>query len=329
MELNQEISVPPRRLGFWKILGVTFLILFSLSLAWYAKNNSAQKIVSGVVADPISVLANEGGVTNVLLLGMGGEGHAGGDLTDSILLASLSLKSGSAKMLAIPRDIWVPSMQAKINTAYHYGGTDLAKTAVAEILGVPVHYVFILDFAGFTRAIDAVGGIDVMVENTFDDFKYPIPGKENVEPESDRYQHLHFEKGLTHMDGSTALQFARSRYAVGEEGTDFARGKRQEKIILAFRHKVFSTQTLLNANTLDNLKQSVLSSVITDIDAKQQGAFLKFFLGMEGLSELSTVSLDEYLVNPKPSALYQGQWVLLPSPDSQTLKSYVQSQLAQ
>jgi LCP family protein required for cell wall assembly len=185
-----------------KIILAIILSFGVIAGSWYLHNQTAKNIVSGVVKSPLDNLKSNGNRTNILLLGMGGEGHQGGDLTDSILLVSLDIGTNLATIIPVPRDVWVPTLKAKINTAYHYGeerraggGLDLAKSAVSEILGIPVHYGVTLDFQGFIKAIDAVGGIDVVVENTFDDYKYPIPGKETVEPESARYEHIHFEKG--------------------------------------------------------------------------------------------------------------------------------------
>jgi LCP family protein required for cell wall assembly len=225
-------------------------------------------------------------------------------------------------------------MKAKINTAYHYGnerreggGTDLVKSAISETLGVPIHYAVTLDFQGFIKAIDAVGGVDVEVKNSFDDYKYPIPGKETVEPDSDRYEHVHFDAGLTHMDGTTALKFARSRHAEGDEGTDFARGSRQQKIILAFRNKVFSTGTILSSETITKLKDSISSSVDTDISSKEYGSFLKVFLGLGNKENLKSVPLTDYLINPKTTRAYGGQWVLVPTTTWEDVHAYVAKEL--
>jgi LCP family protein required for cell wall assembly len=265
---------------------------------------------------------------------MGGDGHEGGDLTDSMLVVSLDLMGGNATIISIPRDIWVPSMEAKINTAYHYGnekraggGLDLAKSAVSETLGVPVHYAVALDFQGFVKAIDALGGIDVTVDQTFDDYKYPIPGKETAEPESARYEHIHFDAGLMHMDGTTALKFARSRHALGDEGTDFARGQRQSKIISAFRAKVLSTDTIFSSETLSKLKSSVTSSIDSDIGEVEQGALFKVLLSLGSPENLKTISIADYLKNPKSAKPYAGQWVLLPDPSSKDLQDYVKQNL--
>ncbi len=329
----EEVEEKPRKKfsGF----GYIFLAILLVLGVLYARSLLAQNIVSGVVSSPADVLKNTDDRTNMVLLGIGGAGHEGGDLTDSILFVSFNLKNNTAIMIPIPRDIWIPSMKAKVNTAYHYGnerrdggGRDLAKSAVSELLGIPVHYAVTLDFQGFVKAIDAVGGVDIEVERTFDDYLYPIPGKETAEPESDRYEHIHFDKGLAHMDGTTALKFARSRHAEGDEGTDFARGVRQQKIILAFRNKVISTSTIFNSEIINNLKDSVTTSVDMDVSTREQGGFFKVFLGLGNKDNVKSIEITDYLTNPKLTREYGGQWVLIPKPSLQDLQSYVKAQLA-
>ncbi|HBO10749.1 TPA: hypothetical protein DD448_02265 [Candidatus Collierbacteria bacterium] len=253
-----------------------------------------------------------------------------------MILVSLHLASRQVTLIPIPRDIWVDSLRAKVNTAYHYGeekraggGQDLVKSAITEITNLPIHYLVILDFAGFVRAIDAVGGLDLNVDTSFTDNKYPIPGKESAEPESARYETLQFTAGPTHMDGTLALKFARSRHAEGEEGTDFARSRRQEKILLAFRDRVFSSSTLFNAQTLTNLKNSLNSSLISNIEDQEFGSFLKLFLSMSKDSSSPSLDLSTLFINPQDTRPYDRQWVLIPRDSWQTIHDYVAQNLAQ
>lgn len=322
------------QLSFKEIFITTVIAMFAGFGIWYIVNISAGNFVTGVVMSPVDVLKNEGSRTNVLLLGMGGEGHSGGDLTDSILLASFNLREGTVKMTSVPRDIWVAAEQTKINSLYHYGneaeaGTGLAKAklAISTLFGIRVHYAVALDFQGFVKAIDAIGGIDVEVDRTFDDYKYPVPGKETVEPESDRYEHVHFEQGTTHMDGTTALKFARSRHALGEEGTDFARGLRQEKIILGFRNKLFSAGTIFDTEKLSSLKNSIITSIDTDISSSEQGGFTKLFLSVGSKDNISSFSMIEQFENPPNGKNYGGQWVLVPTSSWEEIHAYVAKEL--
>jgi LCP family protein required for cell wall assembly len=191
-------------------------------------------------------------------------------------------------LVSVPRDLWVPTLKAKINSAYHYGeekkkggGLVLAKASVEEVLGQAVHYGLCLDFAGFKKAVDLLGGVEIEVERAFDDYKYPIAGKENVYPESLRYEHVHFDEGLQTMDGEKALKYVRSRYAQGVEGSDFARSARQQRFLLAFKKEILSKETLLNPKRIVELVKTFGDSIDTDVPVETYPAFLKLFLGVK------------------------------------------------
>lgn len=308
-----------------------------------AKLIKSPNVLTNLSRDPAESLKSTNGRTNVLLLGMGGAGHEAGDLTDSMILVSFQHQTNRLSLISLPRDLWVDSLKAKINTAYFYGeqrqknggGLILSKAAVEEVLGLPVHYVFAIDFNGFKQAIDLVGGIDVNVERTFDDFKYPIPGMETAQPEALRYEHLHFEAGSQHMDGATALRFVRSRMAEGEEGTDFARSARQRKVILAFKNKLLSTQTLLNPTKLEELTNLYGQYIHTDIIEEDYSAFARLALEIkpEQIQAVSLTTDDKEtgqvgILEVGDKRLYQGQYVLIPKDTNwAALKQYVQNQL--
>lgn len=221
---------------------------------------------------------------SILLLGWGGGGHEGGRLTDSVMVARVNPRTREIHLISIPRDVWVsfPSSSEgethwKVNAAYaigsdqrgyqsrpdtykgEAGGGALARYAVGKIVGFPIDYFVSLNFAGFEKSIDVLGGVTVRVERTLDDPWYPITGLENdtcdKSPEEIeaiatlsaeqaekefpcRYEHLHFDPGLTQMDGETALKYARSRH--GSDGGDFGRAARQRNVIAAVREKVFA-----------------------------------------------------------------------------------------
>ena len=240
------------------------LFLFSVLLVIKLSHKvvkSSSLALSFLKADTSSLKSNNGRV-NFLLLGISGGDHQGNDLTDTMIFVSLDKKTADLALFSLPRDIWLGSLQAKINSAYHYGeekekggGFKLAKQAVSELVGQPVHYSVLIDFDGFVKIIDLLEGIKIKVDRSFDDYQYPISGKENDDCQGDkeykcRYEHLHFDAGLQLMDGQTALKFVRSRYAEGEEGTDFARSQRQKKAILALKDKLFSLKIMLNPKKL-------------------------------------------------------------------------------
>lgn len=283
---------------------------------------------------------------NILLLGIGGGKHEGPNLTDSIIFASLDPQKNSVKLISIPRDLWISDIKDKINAAYAIGedkkkggGIILTRAIVSKITNQPVDYVIRLDFAGFIKAIDLVGGLDINNENTFDDYEYPIEGKEEdlcghpleeidllatassqLEAFPCRYKHIRFDRGLLHIDGQTALEFVRSRHAQGEEGTDFARSKRQEKVIQAFKNQVLSAQTLLNPVKIISLYTAFSTSIDTDIQQSEFDDFVRLLEKMKG-AKIQSAVLDYgdeeknrpgLLMNPPISKDYNGTWVLIP-----------------
>lgn len=304
--------------------------LFLAVLFWrYFSQQRSGQVVTGFAQNPLENLQSTSDRTNVVFLGIGGSDHQGGDLTDSMILFSYYHPTHALTLIPLPRDIWVPTLAAKLNTAYHYGGLDLTRLAVAEITGLPIHYGVVLDFSGFVKMIDAVGGIDVVISTSFDDAKFPIPGLEDAEPESARYEHLHFEAGPAHLDGATALKFARSRHSEGIEGTDFARSARQELVIVAFKQKILSTQTLLNGTTLQNLLDSLDDSFVTNASNIEIGAFIRLFLdSSRSPSPSRSLDLTSYFFTPANKNAYLGQWVLIPQTSLIDIHAYVEQSLS-
>ena len=258
------------------------------------------------------------GRTSFLILGMAGENHSGQDLTDSMIFLSTENQSGKTLVLSLPRDIWIAPLRAKLNTVYHYQGLTETKKTVEEILGQKVDYGLLIDFKLFTQLVDFLGGVEVEVERTFDDFKYPLAGKENDLCDGDseyqcRYEHLHFEAGRQMMDGTTALKYVRSRNAEGEEGTDFARSQRQQRLLLALQKKIFTPRVLLNPWRIYRSIRIVLTNIKTDIPASDYFNLIKIGLKWRQANFKTLVLNDGYLISPPTSQQkYDNQWVLVP-----------------
>lgn len=211
---------------------------------------------------------------NVILLGIGGKNHDGGLLTDTIILASLKPSEQKLSLLSIPRDIAVPIENMgwkKLNGVNAFaemknpgsGGLAVSQT-ISDIFQIPIDYYLTVDFAGFEKIIDDLGGIKVEVENSFDDYKYPVLGNEEALWEQ-RFEHLHIEKGEQTMDGATALKYARSRHAYGIEGSDFARSKRQQKILEAVKEKISSFSILFNPNMISKIISHINENYSTNL----------------------------------------------------------------
>lgn len=262
-------------------------------------------------------LQNDNGRINILLLGINGSGELDKDLTDTIIFASINKNSRKLVLLSVPRDLWIEKIKTKINAAYHFGGIDLIKGTISEILGQPIHYFAVLNFDSFERIIDFLGGVEVKVDRTFDDLKYPIAGKEKDLCNGDRqlkcrYEELHFEAGVQIMDGKTALKFVRSRNAAGEEGNDFSRSARQQKILLAIKNKLVDKKFYEQPEKVIGFLQLLQNEVKTDIAPDIYGslALLGYNLNKEGINIEPSVLNENLLVNPKYH--YSRQWVLIP-----------------
>jgi len=286
-----------------------FLIIFSVFLAFYFLFSN-KKTVNVVPWE----LKNDQGRTNILLLGIGDAGHDGPNLTDTMIIASIKPASPSAVFLiSIPRDLYLDSLNGKINSAYGQG-LDTAQTAVAEVTGLPIHYSVRVDFSAFEKIVDILGGIDITVPNSFDDYQYPLDGKEMDLCSGDpafacRYEHLHFDAGPQHLDGATALKFVRSRHAEGEEGTDFARSKRQQLIIKAVQIKIFSNETLLNPGKILSIYNELKSHLDTNFDLSHPNELLKLALKYKN-TQIKNIFLDTNLLDNPPED-FRG-WILLP-----------------
>ena len=279
-----------------------------------------------------SKIKSQDGRVNVLILGKGDIGHAGADLTDTMMLASISLTKESVDLISIPRDIWIPEIRAKINSAYYWGGVSLSKSLVEKITSLPTHYAVVIDFSSFKEIIDALGGVKIDVANSFTDDLYPIEGREEDLCDGDKefkcmYETIHFEKGINYMDGTTALKYVRSRNGDNNENTDIAREARQQKVIAAIKNKMLSKGTLFNPFKLCKVWKVVKSSVETDLDFSSMVVLSKEILNIDGNIRSSVVP-EGILINPPESQRYDYQYVFTPKAgDWSELQNWIKSML--
>jgi len=212
---------------------------------------------------------------NLVLLGIGGGDHDGANLTDTIILLSYKPSNKQLAMMSLPRDLYVKIPGVgwnKINAVNAYAekkqeksGGEATRQFLSDLLGTEINYYTVIDFSGFEKLIDEFGGIDVCVDNDLIDNEYPILGREDAYPIESRYQRLVIKKGCQHMDGETALKYARSRHALGAEGSDFARSKRQQKILLALKDKIQQYNFLLNPSKISSLLTAYDQNINTNL----------------------------------------------------------------
>lgn len=314
---------------------------------------------------------------NFLLLGYGGGNHDGAYLTDTIMILHLDTITKRALLISLPRDMWVKiptktgeDFHAKINSVYememmtsdfpnvdktHFGtATDanFAKYIISQITGLPIDYYAGIDFDGFKTAIDTLGGVDINVTTTFDDYEYPIDGKEKdlcgrdgdfaqIAPYLDgkgdpnqkavlfkdhpdlekffnditdnpnqafpcRYQHVHFDKGLNHMDGATALKYVRSRHS-SQDGSDFGRAQRQQLLLEGIKNKVLSVGFIPKIIPLLDQMQKYIK---TDVSLTDLNKFIGLISTASSYSLRTVVPTDKDQLKDDFSA--DGQFVLVP-----------------
>jgi polyisoprenyl-teichoic acid--peptidoglycan teichoic acid transferase len=176
--------------------------------------------------------------------------------SDMMMLTRLDFENRAAFMLSIPRDTWVrlPGSRhyAKINAAHAIGGPRYAARAVAELVGIRPQYLLALDFHGFVRAIDALGGIDVDVDRNMD--------------YDDNWGdlHVHLKKGPQHLNGHQALGFVRFRHADrGTSDSDFKRAERQQRMLAAIKQKLKNPLTWVRLPYVCDALRPSLSTNLT------------------------------------------------------------------
>lgn len=215
---------------------------------------------------------------NILLLGMGGEGHQGKYLTDTIMLVSINPSTYQTALLSIPRDLYVQipdtKLKTKINAIYAYNlnnkdqtranSLNAVATTIEEVTGQKIHYSLALDFDGFKQIIDELGGIDLEVTEDIHDTRYPGPNYS--------YETFSIKKGFQHLDAETALKYARVRHT--PDG-DFGRSARQQQVIAAAKKKALSLGTIANPWKIGSLIDILGEHLKTDIRLEEIPTFIK------------------------------------------------------
>lgn len=225
----------------------------------------AHSIIAPVIQNKRhTLLGEESGRTNILLLGKADDHSAGHLLTDTIIIVSLDFEHRKVALLSLPRDLYVkiPGTQTftKLNAIYQYDiknetGSDTVRQAVQDITSLPIHYFAALDYSGFKSIIDALGGVNVSVERDLYDPRYPGPNYS--------YETFEIKKGWQKLDGETALKYVRERH--NDPEGDFGRAKRQQSVLQAMRERATSLKVLLNPIALSNILDTLGDHIRTDI----------------------------------------------------------------
>ena len=327
----------PRRKRGCLIGCLSFLLIFGILITFFAV--TAQKVLAfGSAISTQSPLSTQTGYmgtsdrVNILITGYGGAGHDGAYLTDSLVVMSLLPQSQHTTLISVPRDLWVqypPSTgnYTKINAIYTMAsnananpvaGGDAIVQKVSLVTGLDVKYWMTINFAGFRKFIDAIGGVDINVPDSFT-AKYPANDDPSINAS---WITVHFSKGMQHMNGATAIVYARARYVLDNpaEGSDFARSARQQLIMKAALSKLKDWHNWFSLyGALDALKQTIYTNLsLADL--------AQFALKMN-LNTAHRIGLtnDNVLMDATSS---DGQAILTArNNDWQTIKDYVKQNL--
>lgn len=226
---------------------------------------------------------------NILLIGIDQREEDESARTDTMIIVSIDPKAKTIGMLSLPRDLQVtiPGYgENKLNAAYVFGeidktpagGIGLLQKTIRATFGIQIHYYGTVNFLGFEKIVDTFGGVTVDPPTAIVDEEYPT--------ETYGYTSLYFPAGLQHLDGKSALRYARTRH----QDLDFGRSQRQQEVILALRQQAVKGNLL---NNFYKLFDALGTSVKTDLKETQiaQLANLGMGIGDDGITQYTLQDL--------------------------------------
>ena len=234
------------------------------------------------------------GRMNILIIGMDGRSanYERAARADALMLVGVNFGDKTAQIMSFPRDLWVqipevganPLHENRINTAYGLGqlagypggGPAFQAYTISQNFGIRIDRTVVLNFTAFENAIDTIGGVDIEVPKAIRDEKYPDDKGGTLV--------LDIPAGWVHMDGRTALMYARTRH----QDSDFGRMRRQQQVMLAIREKLFSPDVF---TVLPSLAQLIYYSVKTDLSFDEVG-----LLGCVG-PQIASESVSRFVID--------------------------------
>lgn len=342
----------------WRMIAIIFIftlfLVVGITVLLPAISSSAEFVSEfGVKKE----LKSSDGRTNILLIGVDKREDKyiqTGTLTDTMILASINPLSKDIKLVSIPRDLWVvvDGRGSKINEVFTVNSPEALKSSIEEQLGVKIHYTAQVDFSAFENLIDTLGGIDINNPVAFTDYFYPKFGweseecgldtealkrsrldelkKENKDAKIEdvylsdndfpcRYEVLKFAEGNIHLSGEKALKFARSRHSGdSNQGSDFARAKRQHLIISGILDKGLNLGVVVNPSKIRELYLSLTKTIETDFTVNELMVSLSMLSDAKSFKIESAVlqaggssEIGSVLVQGAPDS-YNGLYVLVP-----------------
>lgn len=254
-ELGASFSQKLGRSLRWLLVVVVLLVISAVIFVYYN--------LSKLSVNPLDLrgLAETGGRTNILILGVGDPGHPGQNLSDTIMVLSINHSTHQVALISVPRDLRVAipgKYTAKINAANVLGGPKLAEQTVADTLGIPINYYILTDFSGLRQAVDVVGGLDITVKDRLYDPEYPCANDQGT-------CGINILPGNYHMNGDMILQYTRCRK--GTCGNDFGRAARQQAVIEKLEAKITQPKVFLNLGADAALLTTLRTYAKTDLSS--------------------------------------------------------------
>jgi LCP family protein required for cell wall assembly len=262
----------PRR-GFFRrrwrrILAIGIPVLFLLFAFWLylgyrafsdevAKANKRIDKRTRAALTPTGNILRNPQISLVMGSDSRGRSATAGARADSILLVRTDPSHHLISMLSIPRDLYVPIPghgTNKINAAFAFGGPPLLIRTVNRLTSLKVNHVVLVDFAGFRKLIDDLGGITIVNPTK-------IVSSEDFDGHG-----WQFGKGPIHLDGRRALAYARIRHTTNAADTDISRTERQQRVLQALMHELIKPSSLLH---LPSVGRSVVKPLATDLSANE------------------------------------------------------------
>lgn len=246
---------------------------------------------------------------NIVIAGIGGKGHKGGSLTDSLQVLSIDPFNNKAAVASLPRDFYLTlnnKTSAKLNTVYQTGdaqggkGGALLKDEIGKILDLKIHYFINIDFAGFEQLIDSLGGVTINVDKAINDPFYPDEALEGYAP-------FHINAGKQLMNGKTALKYARSRKTT----SDFDRSRRQQQLIVAVKDKALSLGVLAKPAKISEIVKIIGSHIKTDIQLNEMQELAKRYKEIQS-DNIESKVIDNSKNGPLIDSSQFGSYGLIP-----------------
>lgn len=327
----------------WKFV-VIFLVILSLGIfgfTFYNANTKMQEagIKTESILSPFSKLtgslssddkeANKqtgengrplGDPINILLLGIDRRSKSEFSFrTDIMIMLSINPDQNRVTIASIPRDLWYNGQ--KLNGLYDTFGWEAMQTAMETITGQKPERFILTDFQDFSWIVDAMGGVPVSVDRSFTDTSFPNDITKG-------YETVTFAAGPEKLTGERALIYARSRKGDNGEGSDWARMRRQHKILVGMLDAVEQPGSLFKPMVVEEAFKSVTTNRM-DTNLKLSDAkYLWDFYKDKDLYTISSLYLDyQYLYTP-PAEDYGGAWTVVPNDgDYSTFKKDLSNQL--